>query len=93
MAINCCGLQILPFYGAIMEGHMLMLITELAPRGSLFDVLANDRDRRLAWTHRWVAALPLCWPLSGAAHCCDITIHMVLTARMLQICSVNPGFA
>lgn len=53
---KCSVLQILPFYGAIIEGCTLMLITELAPRGSLFDVLANDRDRRLAWKNRWVAA-------------------------------------
>ncbi|KAK9806471.1 hypothetical protein WJX73_000624 [Symbiochloris irregularis] len=50
--MNLRHANIVSFYGAIMEGQTLMLITELAPRGSLFDVLANDRERRLAWDQR-----------------------------------------
>ena len=44
--------QIVQFYGAVIEPDNLLLITELMPRGSLFDVISRDGEGQATWYNR-----------------------------------------
>ena len=44
--------QIVQFYGAVIEHKSLLLVTEFMPRGSLFKAIGLDREGNLRWHKR-----------------------------------------
>ena len=46
-------LQIVQFFGAVLEDKALLLITEYMPRGSLYDAMASDTREQLRWHRRF----------------------------------------
>lgn len=52
-------MQIVQFYGAVIESDSLLLIMELMARGSLYDVLAQDNEGQYSWYKRQASPFAL----------------------------------